>query len=81
VDTHGVADWSVTSPATPRGGTLAPPTDCGNGFCESGEDCETCAADCDGVMSGNPSNRWCCGSASCEAVGEDAGTCPVDCGV
>lgn len=38
--------------------------DCGNGICETagGEDCLTCAADCNGVQNGKPGNRYCCGS-------------------
>jgi len=36
---------------------------CGNGICEAGngEDCLSCAADCNGVTSGKPSGRYCCG--------------------
>ena len=38
---------------------------CGNGVCEAsdGEDCLNCALDCDGIQQGNPSNKFCCGSA------------------
>jgi beta-lactamase superfamily II metal-dependent hydrolase len=77
VDTDTVEDWSVTSPASPRGGTV---TDCGNGVCDAGEDCETCSADCPGVTKGKPSGRYCCGNGTCEPVGEDAEICPIDCG-
>jgi hypothetical protein len=47
---------------------------CGNGVCEPscGEDCLSCAADCRGVQSGNPSNRYCCGDGD--------GQNPVGCG-
>jgi hypothetical protein len=36
---------------------------CGNGVCETadGEDCVSCPADCNGVQTGKPSGRWCCG--------------------
>lgn len=34
---------------------------CGNGTCDAGEDCNSCAADCDGRQSGKPANRFCCG--------------------
>ncbi|MGB5571947.1 MAG: hypothetical protein WBO69_01070, partial [Thermoanaerobaculia bacterium] len=36
---------------------------CGNGICEAGdgEDCLSCAADCNGTQNGRPSNRFCCG--------------------
>ncbi|HKQ49836.1 MAG TPA: choice-of-anchor tandem repeat NxxGxxAF-containing protein [Phycisphaerae bacterium] len=39
---------------------------CGNGICESaaGEDCDSCPDDCRGVLSGNPSQRFCCGDGS-----------------
>lgn len=42
---------------------------CGNGLCQSGETCATCAADC-----GN-----CCGNGVCQG-GETCTTCPGDCG-
>jgi subtilisin family serine protease len=37
--------------------------DCGNGICEAGdgEDCVSCPADCNGVQTGKPSGRFCCG--------------------
>ena len=46
---------------------------CGNGICETadGEDCLTCPDDCNGVQTGKPANRYCCGSG--------AGDNPVDC--
>lgn len=75
-DTDSSADWTTTSPATPRGGQAS---DCGNGVCDPGEDCTSCD-DCDGVQSGKPANRWCCGDLSCDSFAEDADTCPVDCG-
>ena len=36
---------------------------CGNGICEigAGETCRTCSADCNGVLTGAPSGRYCCG--------------------
>jgi beta-lactamase superfamily II metal-dependent hydrolase len=81
VDTDGVADWGVTAPAAPRGGTvLGPGPGCGNASCEAGEDCLSCPADCGGVQGGKPATRWCCGNGSCETIGENAGTCPIDCG-
>jgi extracellular elastinolytic metalloproteinase len=47
---------------------------CGNGVCEAGdgEDCVSCAADCNGVQSGKPQNRFCCGDGD--------GQNPVSCG-
>ena len=40
----------------------------GDATCDLGESCETCATDCDGVTSGRPANRYCCGNG----VTEDA---------
>jgi|GEM_PF-1905852 len=47
---------------------------CGNGVCEAGdgEDCVSCPGDCNGVQSGKPSNRYCCGDGD--------GQNPVGCG-
>jgi len=39
---------------------------CGNGVCESGEDCISCSADCDGRTNGKPANRFCCGNGTLE---------------
>ena len=48
-----------------KGASCPPPTGavCGNGICEAGdgEDCVSCAADCNGVQSGKKSRRFCCG--------------------
>ena len=37
---------------------------CGNGLCEGGdgEDCIGCPADCNGLQTGKPSGRFCCGA-------------------
>lgn len=87
-DTDTVSDWQVRSPAAPDGGstpdTGGPPdtgdtSSCGDGVCDLGEDCETCAVDCIGVTRGSPSARYCCGNGTCEPAGEDSGVCPVDC--
>ena len=78
IDTDVAGDFSVTSPATPRGGSE--PSGCGNGTCDAGEDCVSCPADCIGITGGKPTKRFCCGNGSCESVGENASTCAVDCG-
>ena len=76
VDTDTDADLSVTSPASPRGGTISL---CGNGTCDAGEDCYSCEADCPGRTGGKPTLRYCCGNGTCEPVGESAANCPIDC--
>ena len=79
VDTDGPADWLITSPATPRGGTSASDY-CGDGVCDPGEDCLSCLDDCVGRTGGKPTKQYCCGNGTCEAVGEDAANCSLDCG-
>jgi len=78
VDSDTAADWSVTSPAAPRGGTTSQDP-CGNGTCEAGEDCNSCPDDCVGRTSGRRNKRYCCGNGVCETVGEDAQVCAIDC--
>jgi hypothetical protein len=51
-------------------------TVCGDGLCEAGEDCVSCAADCPSL----PLPGAACGNGLCEAGdGEDCVTCPADC--
>jgi hypothetical protein len=38
----------------------------GDGVCEAGESCLTCPDDCDGVTTGKPANRFCCGNGLME---------------
>ncbi len=66
-------DLNVHGDVVLDGYLAAVPAVCGNGICEigSGEDCLSCAADCNGQQTGNPNDRFCCG---------DAGQNPVDCG-
>jgi len=52
----------------------APPPACGNGKCDNGETCTTCALDC-GTCAG-------CGDGKCDmSTGESCYNCPQDCGV
>ncbi len=76
VDSDSAADFTITSPASPRGGTEST---CGNGTCDQGEDCTTCPDDCPGRTGGKPSKRYCCGNGSCEVDWEDSLSCPIDC--
>jgi acyl-CoA thioesterase-1 len=39
-----------------------------NGVCDPGEDCDSCAVDCDGKQTGKPSGRYCCGNGIEEIV-------------
>lgn len=49
-------------------------TTCGNGTCDSGEDCTTCA-DCDGVQTGKPASRFCCGDGTAQSPEGDGSIC------
>lgn len=67
---EGESATSNEASATPAG---APP--CGDGTCEAGEDCVSCAADCPSFPVGAT-----CGNGLCEAGdGEDCVSCPADC--
>jgi len=50
-------------------------TVCGNGVCESGEDCNSCVADCPGMSTGSPSGRYCCGNGVAESAEGDGSIC------
>jgi sialate O-acetylesterase len=47
---------------------------CGNGICDPSEDCRSCPGDCEGVTTGKPSNRYCCGNGEVEGP-EGDGLC------
>jgi len=62
---------------------------CGNGVCEAGEDCSTCATDCRAKTNGSPNSRYCCdgdlpdcGDSRCSESGYLCGgnisTCSAD---
>lgn len=50
----------------------APPPSCGNGMCDNGETCATCALDCGTCQT--------CGDGQCQAPMESCTNCPMDCG-
>jgi len=68
----GSADGGLDGPGddviTPEG---SPPPTCGDGKCDDGETCQTCALDC-GTCST-------CGNGTCDS-GETCSNCPMDCG-
>ena len=51
--------------------------ECGDGVCDIaiGEDCVSCAADCNGVQGGKPANRYCCGNGGTNPVGCNDARC------
>jgi hypothetical protein len=49
----------------------SPPPTCGDGKCDDGETCSTCALDCGACST--------CGDGKCES-GETCSNCPMDCG-
>lgn len=53
----------------------APPACDGDGICEAGEDCLSCASDCDGEQKGNPANRYCCGDGEAQSAEGDGSIC------
>ena len=69
-DLNGVYGEGGVDGYEPEG---APPNTCGNGACDNGETCTTCALDC-GVCPG-------CGDKTCNSeAGESCYNCPQDCG-
>jgi hypothetical protein len=48
---------------------------CGNGTCESNEDCRYCPADC---ISSDGTSSY-CGDGSCDELTENCESCPADC--
>jgi choice-of-anchor B domain-containing protein len=83
--TNGTTYYYVTSATNAEGESAdsneasATPADvpvCGDGTCDAGEDCASCAADCPSFPIGGAS----CGNGLCEAGdGEDCVSCPADC--
>ncbi len=72
-DLDGVCDAGENCNVCPNECIQSAPR-CGNDICETGngEDCRSCPADCNGLQSGKPSKRYCCGDGD--------GINPVGCG-
>ncbi|MHC5111951.1 MAG: hypothetical protein ACYTHJ_18980 [Planctomycetota bacterium] len=51
------------------------PLICGNGMCQSSEDCTSCSADCASVRTGKTAVRHCCGNGILEAAEGDGSIC------
>ena len=74
------SDYSnvVRVTTTSGGGGGDPPPTPGacdsDGVCELGEDCNSCASDCDGKSNGKPSGRFCCGDGVTDPA-EDGSIC------
>jgi len=50
--------------------------ECNNdGFCDLGEDCKNCPSDCDGLSTGKPSGRYCCGDGTLQDAEGDGSIC------
>jgi len=49
---------------------------CGNGGCDPGEDCYSCASDCRAQLGGKPAGRYCCGDGVTQSPeGDNPGLC------
>jgi hypothetical protein len=73
--TQGFDQGTLVCNSTCDGFDASACSTCGNNVCEilGGENCVNCANDCNGVQSGNPGNRYCCG------FGLGGGDNPVGC--
>ena len=66
----------VTTTSGDGGDPPPPPGACdSDGVCESGEDCNGCASDCDGKSNGRPSGRFCCGDGTAQSAEGDGSIC------
>ena len=48
---------------------------CGDGVCEAGEDCNSCADDCEGRSNGVVRKQFCCGNGIPESAEGDGSRC------
>ena len=65
-------------PASLRGG-MGNPAGCGDGMCEGGEDCRSCASDC-GMCAPSCGDGTCNENEDCAACSSDCGMCAPSCG-
>ncbi len=62
-DDDGVCEGGEICDTCPNDCPSGPIPTCGDGTCDplAGEDCTSCAQDCNGKLTGRPSDRFCCG--------------------
>lgn len=60
------------------GADTAAAPECGDSFCNGGEDCQTCPLDCGQCPPGCPDGQ-CMGTESCQTCPQDCGMCPPIC--
>ena len=66
----------VTTTSGGGGGDPPPPPGaCGDGVCDPGEDCNSCASDCEGKSNGKPSGRFCCGDGTAQSAEGSGSIC------
>ena len=70
----------VTTTSGGGGGDPPPPPGAceSDGVCELGEDCNSCASDCDGKSNGKPSGRFCCGDGITQSAEGDGLICDTN---
>ena len=72
-DCDGIADCGDADCA-PDPVCQAPPCN-GDGVCDPGEDCNSCANDCEGKSNGRPSGRYCCGDGTQQSAEGNGSIC------
>jgi secreted trypsin-like serine protease len=71
----GVCDAACAAGTDPDCSSGSDGTSCGNDSCDAGESCDgrsgttSCPADCDGVVGGKPSGRYCFVGGACQGPG------------
>jgi len=72
---------SVTGSCINDDATCAVGQDCGNGICEAGEDCSSCANDCRAKTNGSPNSRYCCDGDLPDCGDSRCSESPWSCGI